>query len=122
MANIIGITTISDPGRGSLAIVEKVLPFQVRRVYFIHEVPPGVVRGGHRHRITRQALLCLNGSCGVVVENRSGRSEYRLDSPSACLLLEPEDWHTMGDFSAGAVLAVFASEEFDPEDYIDDRV
>jgi len=121
MSKIIKIQTHSDT-RGSLAVVEKILPFEIKRVYFIYDVESiNVVRGGHRHKKTIQALICLNGSCKIDIVNKGKQKEYLLDSPSNCLILEPDDWHQMKEFTKGSVLTVMASEYFEEEDYIDDK-
>jgi dTDP-4-dehydrorhamnose 3,5-epimerase-like enzyme len=112
------LPTFSDP-RGSLTVLERALPFAPRRVYFVHGVPAGATRGGHRHLRNRQVLVCVAGSCEVLVR-RKGETEavVLLDSPSSGLLLEPEEWHLMRAFSPGAVLLVLASEPYDPADAV----
>ncbi|GLX12537.1 hypothetical protein Pstr01_07760 [Pseudomonas straminea] len=118
MASLISLPTYSD-ARGSLSVVEDALPFEVRRVYFVYDVVGA--RGGHRHKRTRQALVCVSGTCDIYVNN--GRSEltYKLATPTDCLVLEPEDWHTMHSFTKAATLLVFASERYDKSDYIDEK-
>ncbi len=116
MAKLITLTTFSDK-RGNLTVIEKQLPFPIKRVFYIYGVDDSV-RGGHRHHKTIQAAVCINGSC--VVSNNDGKKKesFKLDDPNKCLILENSDWHTMSNFSKDAVLLVFASESFDPTDYI----
>ncbi len=116
MAKLITLTTFSDK-RGNLTVIEKQLPFPIKRVFYIYGVDDSV-RGGHRHHKTIQAAVCINGSC--VVSNNDGekKESFQLDDPNKCLILENSDWHTMSNFSKDAVLLVFASESFDPTDYI----
>ena len=116
MAKFIDLKTFTD-ARGNLTVIEKVLPFDIRRIFFIYGVDDSV-RGGHRHRKTHQAAICIQGSC--VVSNNDGlnREVFVLDTPGKSLLLEPKDWHQMHDFTPDAILMVVASEYFDPEDYI----
>lgn len=110
-------TTRTD-SRGSLTVADHELPFPVRRIFYIHGVPEGQSRGGHRHVRTRLALVCVHGSCKVHIDNGELESDVSLDRPDTCLVLEPRDWHRMTDFSPGAVLLVLASESYDPGDYI----
>jgi dTDP-4-dehydrorhamnose 3,5-epimerase-like enzyme len=109
-------STFSDD-RGSLSVIEKIIPFPIKRIFYIYDVKNSV-RGGHRHHKTIQAAICISGACKIFSSNGTKESVYVLDSPNKCLVLEPEDWHTMYDFSEGSILLVLASEEFDPEDYI----
>ncbi len=103
--------------RGNLTVIENVIPFDIKRIFYIYGVDESV-RGGHRHHKTIQAAICLAGKC--VIKNNDGlKSEtFILDKPSKCLILETQDWHTMEQFSKDAILMVLASEEFTPDDYI----
>lgn len=116
MAHIIDLKTFTDK-RGNLTVIEKVLPFEIKRVFYIYGVDDSI-RGGHRHHKTLQAALCIKGSC--VISNNDGVKEetFILNAPNKCLILEPKDWHKMHDFSEDAILMVFASEYFDEKDYI----
>jgi dTDP-4-dehydrorhamnose 3,5-epimerase-like enzyme len=116
MAQLINLKTFCD-SRGKLTVIENVVPFDVKRIFYIYGVDDSI-RGGHRHHVTRQAAICLQGRCTVF--NHDGRSsqEFLLDAPDKCLLLEPNDWHSMSKFSRDAMLMVLASEPFDPRDYI----
>ncbi len=118
MARIIELKSFSD-GRGDLHVIEKELPFQVKRVYYIHG-KPNVIRGGHRHKHTDQLLICVHGSCIVSCHDGHSKADFNLDTPDKCLYVDRKDWHTMQDFSDGAVLLVLASTEYDVEDYIDE--
>jgi dTDP-4-dehydrorhamnose 3,5-epimerase-like enzyme len=118
MSKLIRIKTHHDE-RGSLSVIEKNLPFEIKRVYFIYDVKtPDIIRGGHRHKKTVQAAVCLNGSCVIECIRNGKQTEYFLDTPEKCLILEPQDWHMMKNFSAGSVLAILASEYYDKDDYI----
>ena len=116
MANLIDLKTFTDK-RGNLTVIEKVIPFDIKRIFYIYGVDNSV-RGGHRHHKTIQAAICIQGSCSIRCENNENISEFSLDSPNKCLILDPEDWHIMSDFSLNAILMVLASENFDPNDYI----
>lgn len=116
MAQLITLASYTDR-RGNLTVIEETIPFEIKRIFYIYGVN-NVTRGGHRHRVTRQAAICLQGSC--IIYNNDGKTEktYVLDSPDKCLILEPEDWHTMSGFSPDAMLMVIASTLFDSKDYI----
>lgn len=121
MAKIITVNTITDE-RGSLGVIEKELPFTLKRVFYIYDVKGESKRGGHGHFKTQMCLICLNGSCLVNVSNQlEGSSQFQLDSPSKMLFLNPSDWHEMENFSPGSVLLVLASEGYDSEDYFFER-
>lgn len=115
MAYIIKLPTFSDE-RGNLTVIEKILPFEIRRVYYIYKARSK--RGGHRHKKTIQALIAVNGKCEVFVNNGEKKERFLLDSPDKALILECRDWHTIENFSEDCVLLVLASEYYDKNDYI----
>jgi dTDP-4-dehydrorhamnose 3,5-epimerase-like enzyme len=116
MAYLLELKTHSDK-RGNLTVIEREIPFPVKRIFYIYGVDDSV-RGGHRHHKTYQAAICIAGSCIVSNNDSVLKHDYVLDHPSKCLILEPKDWHTMHHFTANAVLLVMASEYFDKDDYI----
>lgn len=116
MAHIIDLKTFTD-SRGNLTVIEKVIPFEIKRIFYIYGVDSSK-RGGHRHHKTIQAAICLNGSCTIYNNNGKKEDVFQLDMPGKCLILNPEDWHTMYNFSPDAILMVLASEYFDEKDYI----
>jgi UDP-2-acetamido-3-amino-2,3-dideoxy-glucuronate N-acetyltransferase len=108
--------------RGSLSAVEFGLhvPFEVKRAFMVYDVPSREVRGEHAHWRCSQFLICVRGSCAVVVDDARQRREIRLDRPDIGLLLPPMTWGIQYKYSPDALLLVFASEHYDPEDYIRD--
>jgi hypothetical protein len=116
MAHLIDLQTHTDK-RGNLTVIERVIPFDIRRIFYIYGVDDSR-RGGHRHHKTIQAAICIRGACKIY--NNDGKQEmtYSLDSPSKCLILETQDWHEMFDFTPDAILMVLASENYNPADYI----
>jgi len=108
--------------RGQLVALETMedIPFQVKRVYYIYDTLPGVCRGKHAHRCLEQILVCVHGSCKVLLDNGSERQEVLLDKPTEGLYISNDIWREMYDFSDGAVLLVLASEHYDESDYIRD--
>lgn len=113
---ILNLPTFSDP-RGSLTVLDNALPFAVKRVYWIYGAE-GQIRGGHRHLYTRQALVALSGSVSVFMNDGKKNNTICLSDPTKCLLVEPEDWHTM-TFGKNAVLLVISSHSYDRGEYID---
>lgn len=116
MAYQIDLKTFTDQ-RGNLTVIEKIIPFDVKRIFYIYGVDDSV-RGGHRHHTTIQAAICLKGSCTIYSHDGIGEDTFILDAPHKCLILETQDWHQMYDFTPDAILMVLASEYFDPADYI----
>lgn len=118
MSEIIKLPTHTDK-RGDLTIIEKILPFEIKRVYYIYNCSDAG-RGGHRHKKNIQALVCVKGSCVIDCNNGIEKKSVTLNKPDEALLLLPEDYHTMHSFTRDAVLLVLASEYFDADDYIDE--
>ncbi|MEI6650078.1 MAG: FdtA/QdtA family cupin domain-containing protein [Candidatus Moraniibacteriota bacterium] len=117
MAEILRAKTFVDK-RGSLTVIEKVVPFDIRRIFFIYGVSDD--RGNHRHKRNRTALVCVSGSCKVKVNTGKSIGIYDLDEPEKILILGPEEFRTMYDFSPNAILLALVSEYYDPDDYIDE--
>lgn len=116
MAKIIDLKTFTD-NRGNLTVIEKVIPFSIQRIFYIYGVNDSK-RGGHRHHKTIQAAICIKGSCSIYNNDGNKEEVFHLNAPNKCLILEPNDWHTMYDFTPDAILMVLASETFDEKDYI----
>jgi len=117
----IEISVLGDE-RGNLSVIENQsqVPFEIKRVFYIYGTKDGVRRGFHAHYKTRQALVSVSGSCKVHLDNTVRTEEVLLDSPNKVLILEPDDWHEMYDFTEDCVLLVLASELYDSADYIRD--
>ena len=117
-----GFTVLQLPGfndeRGGLTVLEKILPFDIRRAYWIYNAA-GQTRGGHRHHETRQALVAVSGEVTVYMNDGKQVRDVVLSHPGQCLLVEPEDWHRM-TFGDNAVLLVLASHVYDKNDYINE--
>ena len=108
--------------RGGLVALElgigKTIPFNVRRVYYIHRTEQGVSRGFHAHRNLEQVVICVSGKCRIVLDDGSRREETWLDSPLKGLLIGNNTWRELHDFSPDCVVLVLASEHHDASDYI----
>jgi dTDP-4-dehydrorhamnose 3,5-epimerase-like enzyme len=115
LAKILELNTFSDV-RGDLTVIDKELPFKVKRVFYISNVRGE--RGFHKHKKNKQALVSVAGECTVFVNNGKEKKEFVLDNQKKCLILDPKDWHIMKNFSKDCVLLVLASEHFDKNDYV----
>ncbi len=108
--------------RGSLSVGEFTtdVPFQVKRYFIVYDVPTSEVRGQHAHRQCHQFLVCVKGSCSVVVDDGRRRQEVELARPDLGIYLPPMVWGIQYKYSKDAVLLVFASHLYDAKDYIRD--
>jgi dTDP-4-dehydrorhamnose 3,5-epimerase-like enzyme len=116
MAYLINLKTFKDE-RGRLTPIDRVLPFDIKRLYYINDITDSANRGGHLHYETIEALFCVNGSFTVVVNNGTTKQEFLLSDPSQCLIVEQLDWHMMYNFSPGAILMGVSSTHYDHSDY-----
>jgi hypothetical protein len=120
MPKLVRLPTFAQD-HGHLSVVERGIPFFVKRVFYIYEVPVGTIRGGHGHKRTKVALIAAAGVCEVSGYTISGEEwSFQLADPAECLVLDPGDWHQMRFDERGTVLICLASEEYDPTDYIYD--
>lgn len=108
--------------RGDLLAVELAqhIPFEVKRMFYVMNVPSHHVRGEHAHKDCHQLLVCLRGSVTVTADNGTEREEWVLDRPDIGLHIHPGVWAAQWRYTGNAVLAVFASHSYDPADYIRD--
>ena len=108
--------------RGWLVAVESgdTLPFEIRRAYYIGGTPAGTRRGGHAHKRSLQAAVCVRGGCSFVFDDGGQRMEARLDDPARALIIPRMMWHEMFDFTEDCALIVFADTLFDEADYVRD--
>lgn len=118
-AKIIDLVKIIDP-RGNLTVAEgcKDVPFDVKRVYWVYDVPAGENRGGHAHKQCQEFIIALSGSFHVTLDNGREQVTVLLNHPYQGLFVDTSTWRTLDDFSSGAVCLVLASETFDETDYI----
>lgn len=107
-----------DDVRGRLVVLQEKLPFVPQRFFWISQAD-GQTRGGHRHHLTRQGLVAVTGQVDILMNDGTHKETIVLAHPGHCLIVEPEDWHTM-TFHPGSVLLVFASQHYDRNDYIDE--
>lgn len=109
--------------RGELIALEELskdVPFDIKRVYYMYNTTPGFVRGRHAHRKLEQILICVHGSCKILLDDATERRVVTLDKPNLGLHISNYMWREMFDFSPDAVLLVLASEHYNEADYIRD--
>ena len=106
--------------RGQLIALEefKDIPFEIKRVYYMYDTAKGVTRGHHAHKSLEQILVCIHGSCKVLLDNGKEKKVIPLEKPYEGLYVASHMWHEMSDFSADAVLMVLASDLYDESDYL----
>lgn len=106
--------------RGSLVSIEQgmLIPFEIKRIYYLYNTGKEVSRGYHAHRQLKQVAICVSGKCRMVLDNGSVREEVWLDCPTKGLLIESMMWREMHDFSPDCVLLVIASQPYNESDYI----
>ena len=115
---LIDLPKITDP-RGNLTVAEQMknVPFDIKRVYWTYDVPGGESRGGHAHKALYQLVVAMSGSFTVTLDNGTEHETILLNHPWQGLLIKPNTWRTLDDFSSGAVCMVLASELFEEDDY-----
>ncbi|QQL50317.1 sugar 3,4-ketoisomerase [Mucilaginibacter ginkgonis] len=116
MAYIIELDQHADR-RGVLTAIDNVLPFDIKRIYYIQDVGDAENRGGHRHFESIEAVVCLNGSLIAHVVSPKEDKEYQLSGSYQCLVLLPGDWHEFYSFSPNAILIGLSSTNYDKTDY-----
>lgn len=106
--------------RGTLISLEsfKNVPFDIKRVYYMYDTKHDVRRGFHAHKNLKQILICVSGSCKILLDDGKEKAVVPLTAPNVGLYLESNIWREMFDFSSDAVLMVLASEHYNESDYI----
>lgn len=118
---IIHLPKISDP-RGNLTFVEgtRHVPFDIRRVYYLYDVPGGSDRGAHAHKELHQLMIAVSGSFRIVLDDGYTKTTFSLTKPFEGLYIGPMVWRDLGDFCSGAVCMVLASDYYQESDYYRD--
>ena len=114
------ITKVHDT-RGNLSVIEgNAVPFKIKRVYYLYDIPSGARRGGHSHKNQQELLLALSGSFDVILNDGNEQKTVTLNKPNVGLLIVNGIWRELQNFSSGSVCLVLASDVFEEEDYIRD--
>lgn len=108
--------------KGNISVVENAstVPFDVKRVYYLYDIPGGESRGGHAHRELQQFIVAASGSFDVTIDDGKSRRTFTINRPYRGLLVVPGIWRELDNFSSGSVCLVLASSEYSEEDYIRD--
>jgi dTDP-4-dehydrorhamnose 3,5-epimerase-like enzyme len=116
--NIIDLPKISDP-RGNLTFIEgnRHIPFDIRRVYYLYDVPGGAERGGHAHKALSQLIIAISGSFDVILDEGGEKKRFHLNRSYEGLYVCPMMWRELDNFSSGSVCMVLASNIYDEADY-----
>jgi len=106
--------------RGALVAVQQIkdIPFEIRRIYYMYNTKKGVIRGCHAHKNLEQVLICISGSCKILLDNGIEKEIVILDKKNLGLYIGSNIWREMFQFSEDAVLLVIASDYYDEKDYI----
>jgi hypothetical protein len=106
--------------KGNLSVIEnqKDIPFDIKRIYYLYDVPGGEKRGAHAHKELYQLMIAANGSFRVTLDDGKEKNEFYLNRPYQGLLIKPGIWRDLDEFSSGSVCLVLASEGYDEADYI----
>lgn len=121
IANLIDLPKIPD-ARGNLSFVEACnhIPFEIKRVFYLYDVPGGESRAGHALRTCHQLILAISGSFDVLLDDGNEQSRHHLNRSYYGLHVPPRVWRVLDNFSSGAVCLVLASEAYDPQGYFRD--
>jgi len=121
VCRLIELPKISDP-RGNLTFIEGGVhaPFDIRRVYYLYDVPGGAERGGHAHKALEQLIIAMSGSFDVLLDDGTQRKRFHLNRSYFGLYVGPMTWRELDNFSSGSVSMVLASTRYEEHDYIRD--
>lgn len=118
MAYIIKLQSFNDT-KGNLTVGDGVLPFEIKRFYFMKDNK--TTRAECMHKKSIQAILCIKGTCTVYVNNGVQENSFILETSENCLIIEQGDWHNVFDFSDDSILLVFSSGNYDKDDFYKER-
>lgn len=108
--------------KGDISVFENsvTLPFSVKRVYYLYDVPSGAARGAHAHKELEQLIVAVSGAFSVTLDDGENKKKFYLDRPYKGLYVRPGIWRDLNEFSSGAICLVLASEKYNADDYIRD--
>lgn len=115
---LMDVACFSD-ARGQLGVVESAnLPFDIKRIYYLFDIPIGAVRGEHGHKKLQQFMLCMNGACEITFNDGTRQYKFLLDTPSKGVLVPPGLWRSISFKEPNSVLCVMASHPYEQDDYL----
>ncbi|MBN1386954.1 MAG: WxcM-like domain-containing protein [Bacteroidales bacterium] len=119
--NVVELTKIHNPA-GNITIIQNGShqPFDVKRVYYLYDVPGGSERGGHAHKNLYQLVVAASGSFDIIVDDGKNKKIVHLNRPNFGLIIVPGIWREIVNFSSGAICLVLASEKYEENDYLRD--
>jgi hypothetical protein len=119
--NVVELTKIHNPA-GNITIIQNGnnQPFDIKRIYYLYDVPSGSERGGHAHKALFQLIIAASGSFDVILDDGRNKKIVQLNRPNFGLLIVPSIWREIVNFSSGAICLVLASQKYNPEDYLRD--
>jgi len=119
LVNIVNFPSLGDH-RGELVVLEQndLVPFDIKRVYYIYNNLKNITRGFHAHKNLEQLAICVSGSCQILLDDGNTKKNVCLDNPNKGLLISKMIWHEMSDFSTNCILMVLANDCYDEDDYI----
>jgi len=119
--NILEFNTVHNRS-GNITFVEnrQNIPFEIKRVYYLYDVPSGAERGGHAHKELYQLIIAASGSFDIIVDDGQNKRIFELNRPNYGLLIVPGIWREIVNFSSGAICLVLASHAYNEKDYIRD--
>lgn len=117
--NVVELTKVHNPA-GNITIIQNGdhQPFNVKRIYYLYDVPGGSERGGHAHKELYQLIVAASGSFDVILDDSRSKKIVQLNRPNFGLLIVPGIWREIVNFSSGAICLVLASQKYNPEDYL----
>lgn len=120
--NVVELTKIHRP-QGNITIIQNGVhqPFDVKRVYYLYDIPGGTERGGHAHKELHQLIVAASGSFDVILDDGLNKKTIQLNRPNFGLLIVPGIWRELMNFSSGAICLVLASAKYDANDYLRDH-
>lgn len=119
--NVIDVSKVHNEA-GNITVVENGdnIPFDVKRVYYLYDIPGGETRGGHAHYELEQFVIAASGSFDVVLDDGKNRKRVTLNRPNLALHIVPGLWRELDNFSSGSICMVLASHKYEAKDYIRD--
>ncbi|MDO7171375.1 sugar 3,4-ketoisomerase [Mariniflexile sp. AS56] len=120
--SVIDVSKVNNDA-GNITVVENGhnIPFEVKRIYYLYDVPSGEARGGHAHYELEQFIIAASGSFDVILDDGVNKKRVSLNRPNLALHIVPGLWRELDNFSSGSICMVLASHKYEESDYIRDH-